>query len=571
MITKGLRLTIFIILTIIVGIIFYFLSNSIFLQKDVQVLIFSFALMLAFSSLVIEHYFTKPTDVLSTGLAILLSIGPLYQELSSNMGRLYWILVFAVGTLCLLSLISMILFTPEQSLESKKNRISATIKDFVTRFGSAKAQFFILLILTMLFYIDTKSNLFLALFFFSCFVLIDPWKFLFKLISLSEDLISPVGIGQLVGVQGKNTFLIKLFDTRPTIKIFDPVEFEIQADLERNSKRGLVLDNYVLNEEQWIKILANNDITEELKDIPLIKGKIENIIYKLEFDNKLNFLEKFVGLVTENTTIKNVKFIYSSSIDIQEGQLLEIKIDKNIILYQIVQGTLQSKRLENKNETGYIVGDAVQLGIWNVDKGKFEKYGWVPEINVPIFLASNIPAQEILKGEFKVGNIPGTNYPVVMKKDLAITHHLAVLGVTGTGKSVFSRNLIREYVKDGVKIICVDFTGEYKQLLSDLSPSPIITNESEKELFKLINWKQNELEKFPSQQSKDELTQKENKIQNLIKDSVNLFLKSKDKKITLFELPDVVNTTGIFDYTKSFLKCYLKLLKMKKVMEIKYV
>ncbi|MFY1611430.1 helicase HerA domain-containing protein [Macellibacteroides fermentans] len=33
----------------------------------------------------------------------------------------------------------------------------------------------------------------------------------------------------------------------------------------------------------------------------------------------------------------------------------------------------------------------------------------------------------------------------MIDKNLALTHHIAILGVIGTGKSVFSRNLIREY------------------------------------------------------------------------------------------------------------------------------
>ena len=50
------------------------------------------------------------------------------------------------------------------------------------------------------------------------------------------------------------------------------------------------------------------------------------------------------------------------------------------------------------------------------------------------------------------GNIKITQE--LINKIFSITHHTALIGVTGTGKSVFSRNLIREYLKDDkVKII----------------------------------------------------------------------------------------------------------------------
>lgn len=84
-------------------------------------------------------------------------------------------------------------------------------------------------------------------------------------------------------------------------------------------------------------------------------------------------------------------------------------------------------------------------------------------MNSPVYIATNIEKPSICNKEVILGCIPGTNYPVILDKEIAITHHMAVIGVTGTGKSVFSRNLIREYLADDdVKVICVDFTGEYK-------------------------------------------------------------------------------------------------------------
>jgi len=66
---------------------------------------------------------------------------------------------------------------------------------------------------------------------------------------------------------------------------------------------------------------------------------------------------------------------------------------------------------------------------------------------------------EIDEDEYQVGQIPNTNYPVILSKKAAISHHTAIIGVTGTGKSTFARNLIRQFLADEeVKIICIDFT-----------------------------------------------------------------------------------------------------------------
>lgn len=127
----------------------------------------------------------------------------------------------------------------------------------------------------------------------------------------------------------------------------------------------------------------------------------------------------------------------------------------------------------------------MQLGTWDNEKVKFEPYGWVPEINSPVYISSMINDVEVSNSELKIGQIPNTNFPVIINKELALTHHTAIIGVTGTGKSVFSRNLIKEYLKDSnVKVICIDFTGEYKEKFKDSETTPIIDSQTETELFK---------------------------------------------------------------------------------------
>ena len=144
-----------------------------------------------------------------------------------------------------------------------------------------------------------------------------------------------------------------------------------------------------------------------------------------------------------------------------------------------------------------IIGEAIQLGTWNHEKVRFEQFGWVPDINSPVYIASEIKEVKLDKNEFQIGKIPNTNFPVIINKELALTHHTAVLGVTGTGKSVFSRNLIREYLKDNtIKVICVDFTGEYRGKFGDLSPVKIVSEEKNEELYTAFEWVSNELEKF---------------------------------------------------------------------------
>ena len=42
--------------------------------------------------------------------------------------------------------------------------------------------------------------------------------------------------------------------------------------------------------------------------------------------------------------------------------------------------------------------------------------------------------------------------------------------MTGTGKTELALDIVREAIKNDFKVFCVDFTGEYKARLADLSP-----------------------------------------------------------------------------------------------------
>ena len=387
-----------------------------------------------------------------------------------------------------------------------------------------------------------------------------------KLFEKKESEKQENALGSIFGVQSKNTFLVKLFSERKqTIKLFDFVEFVYSMDDARQIRKGMILDTYLLNEQQWIKVLTTAEINNIFDKKPILQGHTDDIIYKISDVPENEYLDTFVGIITENSSIQKIKFIYNSKATVEDGQLLEVRVKEISVYYQIVEGITRIEQLENKNETGLIVGEAIQLGTWNHEKVRFEQFGWVPEINSPVYISSKIQDVEIEETEFQIGHIPNTNFPVIINKELALTHHTAVLGVTGTGKSIFARNLIREYLKDEtIKVICIDFTGEYKGKFADLTPAKIVEEDKDDELYKTFEWVSNELEKFGNQQEKDKLKKADEFIKTTLNDALETFLKTADSRLSIFELPDVSNTASILEYTKQLFKALFVIAKSQK-------
>ncbi len=71
-------------------------------------------------------------------------------------------------------------------------------------------------------------------------------------------------IGEIIGVQSGNTFLAKLYTDRQPVRRFDLVEFRYSMDDSRRIFKGMIIDNYLLDEQQWIRILTMDEILEAL-------------------------------------------------------------------------------------------------------------------------------------------------------------------------------------------------------------------------------------------------------------------------------------------------------------------
>jgi len=512
-------------------------------------------LLLVLLSLIDQPHFSKDSNVFVNGITAALSLLLVPKD-----GRdyIFWIFLDIVFYLVVSSYILMWLRKDKLKAESKVVQFFSRLNRQIGKPEVIFSAFFLWGGIRQ--YTINSSEFNALLWFWIIFMILNIPTLaatIEELFNKKNNEVNKNAIGTIFGVQSKNTFLVKLGEDRKIpMSVFDFVELEYSIDKRR--RKGLVLDVYLLNQEQWIKVLCTQEINS------LFTSDLEkcdpDIVYKITPPQESNYLQRFIGIVSEHSLIQKIKFIYNSKVEISEGQLIELSIGKHKILYQVVQGITKVEQLENKNESSFIVGEAIQLGEWNVERGRFEQFGWVPSINTPIFMASSISEPEVKENEYNVGYIPGTNYPVIINKETAVTHHMAVLGVTGSGKSVFTRNLISQIATDTTKVIIVDLTGEYKTRFENIEP--IISNKDAETSFKAIEAIATEKAKFENRQNKEIITNNEKTIKQAFYNSLKAFLES-DKNKAIFELADISNNSDILEYTKWFFWVLFKIAKTK--------
>lgn len=541
--SRKYRLILMAISAIILCVIGWFIKNDFsFLTEDFWFT--SGLLLLVLLSLVDQPFFSKDSDIFVNAVTASLSLLLIPAE---SRDTIFWIFLGVVSYLILSSYIIMLL--RRRSLFEESNTIQFFSR-FNRQIGKPNVLFSAFFLWGGIRQFSLDSSEFNALlWFWIVFTLLSIPSLaglIEKVFQRKPKTNSDMAIGKIFGVQSKNTFLIKLLEERTAkLKVFDFVEFEYSMDNKR--RKGIVLDVYLLNQEQWIKVLTTSELDSKISNV--VDKCTPDVVYKIDTPQEVSIMNQLVGIVVEGSVIEKIRFSYNSRVEITNGQLVELNNGRHKVIYQVIQGTTKVELLENKNESGLIIGEAIQLGEWNAENEQFEQYGWVPSINTPIFIASNIQEIKEKDNEYKIGVIPNTNYPIIIDKELAVTHHTAILGVTGCGKSVFTRNLIKNIANDTTKVIIVDLTGEYKTRFKNITP--IINDENSKSAFQAIEAIASEKAKFANQQNKDTIQAGENTIKTSFYNSIKSFLEGNNN-LSVFEIPDITNNSDILDYTKLF-------------------
>lgn len=464
------------ILIVISFITFYFLKGAfVFESTDIW---FSLGIIgLITGIFFIEHFFTRPTDVLVNSLIVGLALLSIPQ---SKFNIAWYILFVLIIGLFLLSL--YLLFQPiPNKYETEPNKTKHFFFLLLTNLGKASVIYSAVLILSVITFEELADSKFYILLLWALILIIKdlPWH-LFK---KGRDLEGVRTVGEVTKIIHPNIVRFRIFDTESCSKN----SFVVLT------KRGLYEDDspiaYVIgyrNSPNYVEaeaIFIDKTIDEDKIDKRVVVSKVntdksEKINKRLENNELYKNIDNILGIVRKETNISTLKFeITNHSLDIEQGNLVSVSKGNRKILYQVVQGWLNEEPTIEKNERMFTTGTAEQLGEWMSDSVSFRTYNWLPQENsvVSLSLSRNIKLETIDIASLNpkhddywnhsIGTVPNSNYPVNLNLKNVALYHTAILGVTGSGKSYLVYQLIEAFIKRKVKIISLDVTGDHKSLL----------------------------------------------------------------------------------------------------------
>ncbi len=188
---------------------------------------YSGIVMVLFSILFIEPYYTSPKNVITNVIPLLLVF--LAIKTSFNNNFFWWMAIVILLIILLISIIAIALEDKEKSPDQLKNKVSNTLKNIVVIIGQGKVLYSSIFLYFLLAYYSIKDFYTLIFFILWFFILcINPKNI--------HNIFIPIlkkekgnQIGEIFGVQSKKIFLVKLFEDRKLLKNLILLDSDIQC------------------------------------------------------------------------------------------------------------------------------------------------------------------------------------------------------------------------------------------------------------------------------------------------------------------------------------------------------
>jgi len=553
-------------IALILGIGFYFASDWQFLSdtnNNLNIVLIVVALSLVFGVYISEPFFTKPIDVISKWISILLFLIGLNSKESLLLYN-YWLGASFVFIACALLLI---LFQRNNRFEQQQ-RIAV---DFICKISRPGIIFSLLYFTVVISFFQHKPVEFPILIGFGFLLainkpivwLVEFFSKLFSNITTKADLSQ--FIGQIIGHESTDLYKVEISSENP----FRQKELKGELVYLENIKSGvvgIVLSERILLGKKWIEILSLRDnhqnlISFNIKSLLPLSGEKSifsktNAVYLLndigQLDSEIQIainsnkvksnFKNLIGIVWEGSTINRIKFnkLFPDELqkerNIGEGSIIQTQIANEEVLYQIIDGRTDEEKLEYKDSHGYIIGSAQKLGKYIVEEKELNTVKWLPEIYTPIFLLE-VPEIEYKESDF-IGKLPNTNYGIPIKTPHElVTHNTAILGILGIGKSCLTFELLQKLLKaTEVKIFCIDLTNQYSKELLKYFVSDLLQIDLPQAILKRLkdenkNGNENQIDSWGN----------EALYRNILNQEIENFVNSNARVITLN--PDLHNVS----------------------------
>lgn len=426
--------------------------------------------MLLVGSVIIERIIPNPRDVMANAIASTILVTASLRHIESPFSYFgygiiaYGILVFSLAALGLMS------HSPISRIQANKAaEYSRRASKWAITLGQAKVIYFLAALPFFGSLVEKNPWQIAALFFMWFFV---GWlDSLFEAYQTMLQHRTGLPIAAALGSAASPQQVSLLLGPRTGLMLHDLVRLIPPGQTQRcwygyitnlslsNTDSLGTADTLILGREpdgRPMSVQLNSFGLEQPLSLPDPDVRVEKV---LDVPGDVRFApltaEQIVGHVIEGSTVEHLRLKVIDGKDVRVGDVLcgYNVSDPAPTLYQVTNICTASD--DTNKMTGYRVAIASQIGIYL--KGEFRRSMMVPGLHTPVTL----PVAPSTAHESAIWRLEGTHLHVPCDVNSLIVYHTALLGVTGSGKSTLSRQLVNLIAGSGIKVLVLDSHDEY--------------------------------------------------------------------------------------------------------------
>ncbi|MEN6511769.1 MAG: DUF87 domain-containing protein [Chloroherpetonaceae bacterium] len=523
-----------------------FISTS----KDSEIWFTSGLLLIILGTLITEKYFTKPLDVIVNVITLFIVLLTLDN---ATKFLLYGPLLVYASLVATIALISFILVDQEKDPNVASQKIAGSANVISGFLGSSRMLFSIVFILSIFSYfiISLKNNLLInneqvavlsLIIFWGMVILIEPIdrKLINPLIEKISNKSKPKLVGKIIKRLNPNIIHVEQFPGSPKLKTGDIAAID---DIKNSHVGKSVIYSIFISEleadnKKYLQFYCLNSM-----DINIEK---QSYIYKNDAPKEITELEVYkdrdniIGFIDTDSNIDVIKVRMIDGIDeskkLSEGDLISVNFYGNSTKYQIINVETNSENIDGQSREGSKIITAQQIGCWQKDKQTFVDVGWVPSVNSPVFIENSTEEIKLTNDScYKVGVIPRSQYPIFIDLEESVSHHIAIIGKTGTGKSRMAANILEKMASSGYKVVILEVDRKHKQSLTTYITKELV-EEQNSDTFDIskstknvisINWQFSDKDMAAGTLNLSDITA------SIIENIINYQIKTEDQKICI--------------------------------------
>lgn len=559
-VSPWVRVVIMVVGTGVVALLSLAHTGSVLPKQPQDIAIYQNALLLiVLGSALLEYKFTKPVDATINSLMALITLITVY---GMTPAVFWWMIVGYCGAVFLLSVTCISISVGENMSETLRRVANLTFR-VSTRIGQARLLFSIVFLFSLFsFYAFDSRELRNLVLFWGLFVAIWPLHVPELISAAFKTKLRAESIGELLRFDHPNIVRAII---EPSHK-WEPHNIRVLTRPDGSQRYVVPLYSQFEQDRMLGTGIATSAARERIQGI--VPGRLyESSLYAQATDQQLAKLlgadstSRLVGFVVEGSRIEAIRFETWDIGACSEGMLVWCAVGKSRVYYQITAGSDHEEELGGHRH-GYQVAEAGQVGC-PANRDRFAKFSWLPPMNAPVFAELSGFGAKLLHGhagDFSYGKIPGTEIEIRGPFVDAMVFHTAILGATGTGKTVLAHDIVRHAIASGIKVICIDITSQYETRLSDLGHTHLtlsdgLVDELGEKLFEA------ETGAYGAGKEKKVLREYADQLREEILESMKSFLfdDTGAADLGLITLQEISNTKATLQITEMYLSTLFKI------------